>query len=223
MRQLLLDIRPDAPPAFDNFIEGDNAPALAALRAAVIGAGHVMLWGSHGSGRSHLLRAAINEASAAGRPALHIEADKLDGQFQPTQSTLVAIDNIEKLAADAQIALFNAFNRSREQGLTLLLAAERPPRELALREDLRTRIGQTLVFELKPLDDDTRGHILITLAQRRGLQIGDEVVQFLLRHGRRDLPSLIAALEALDRASLERKRPVTLPLLRGLMQAGLDI
>lgn len=223
MRQLLLDIRPDAPPAFDNFIEGDNAAALDALRAAVIGAGHVMLWGPPGSGRSHLLRAAVNEASAAGRPALLVEADKLDDQFGPAQSTLVAIDNIERLGADAQIAVFNAFNRARDQGLTLLLAAARPPRELELREDLRTRIGQALVFELRPLDDQTRSHILLTLAQRRGLSIGDDVVQFLLRHGRRDLPSLISALDALDRASLERKRPVTLPLLRGLMQAGLDI
>ena len=223
MRQLLLDIRPDAPPAFDNFIEGDNGAAVDALRAAVIGAGHVMLWGPSGSGRSHLLRAAVNEASAAGRPALLVEADKLNGQFGPAQSTLVAIDNIERLGADAQIAVFNAFNRAREQGLTLLLAAARPPRELELREDLRTRIGQALVFELRPLDDQTRSHILLTLAQRRGLSIGDDVVQFLLRHGRRDLPSLISALDALDRASLERKRPVTLPLLRGLMQAGLDI
>lgn len=223
MRQLLLDIRPDAPPAFDNFIQGENAAPLEALRAAVIGAGHVMLWGPRGSGRSHLLRAAINEASAAGRPALHVEADKLDGEFVPAPSTLVAVDDIEGLGADAQIALFNAFNRAREQGLTLLLAAERAPRELELREDLRTRIGQSLVFELKPLDDQTRSHILLTLAQRRGLSIGDDVVQFLLRHGRRDLPSLITTLDALDRASLERKRPVTLPLLRDLMQTGLDI
>ncbi len=223
MRQLLLDIQPDAPPTFGNFIEGANAAALDALRAAVIGAGHVMLWGPPGSGRSHLLRAAVNEASAAGRPALHLEADKLDGQFLPVQSELVAIDNIERLGVDGQIVLFNAFNRAREQGLTLLLAAARPPRELALREDLRTRIGQTLVFELRPLDDQTRSHILLTLAQRRGLNIGDDLVRFLLCHGRRDLPSLISALDALDRASLERKRPVTLPLLRGLMQAGLDI
>jgi DnaA family protein len=223
MRQLLLDIRPDAPPAFDNFIEGENAPALEGLRAAVIGAGHVMIWGPRGSGRSHLLRAAINEASAAGRPALHVEADRLDGRFLPAPSTLVAIDDIEGLCADAQIALFNAFNRAFEQGLTLLLTAQRPPRELELREDLRTRIGQTLVFEIKPLDDPTRSHILLTLAQRRGLSIGEDVVQFLLRHGRRDLPALISVLDALDRASLEHKRPVTLPLLRELMQAGLDI
>ena len=223
MKQLLLDIRPDASPAFDNFIAGENAAALEALREAVIGAGHVLIWGPHGSGRSHLLRAAINEACAAGRPALHVKADKLDGGFVPAENTLVALDDIEGLCANAQVALFNAFNRAREHNLTLLLSAERPPRELTLREDLRTRIGQALIFELKPLDDQTRSEILLALAQRRGLSMGEDVVQFLLRHGRRDLPALVSVLDALDRASLERKRPVTLPLLRELMQAGLDI
>jgi DnaA family protein len=49
------------------------------------------------------------------------------------------------------------------------------------------------------------------------------VVHYLLRHGRRDLPSLMAMLNSLDRASLEQKRPPTLPLLRELMQTSLDL
>lgn len=223
MRQLLLDVRPDAPATFDNFIEGNNAAAIAALRAAVIGAGHVLLWGPPGSGRSHLLRAAVDHARAAGRPSMLASGSMLDARFAPIYNTLASIDDIEGLCADAQVALFNAFNRAREHNLTLLLTARRPPRELTLREDLRTRIGQTLVFELQPLDDLTRGEILHTLAQRRGLQIHDELVQFLLRHGRRDLTALLAVLEALDQASLEHQRPITLPLLRELMQTGLNI
>ena len=50
-----------------------------------------------------------------------------------------------------------------------------------------------------------------------------EVVEYLLRHGRRELSSMLAVLDALDAASLERKRPVTLPLLREMMQQGLAI
>ena len=98
-----------------------------------------------------------------------------------------------------------------------------PPRGLALRDDLRTRIGQCLVFEVQPLDDAARAAILVSLAERRGLRLADEVVDFLLRHGRRELSSLLAVLDALDAASLERKRPVTLPLLREMMQQGLAI
>lgn len=49
------------------------------------------------------------------------------------------------------------------------------------------------------------------------------MIDFLLRHGRRDLASLRTVLDALDAASLERKRPITLPLLREMMQHGLEI
>jgi len=48
------------------------------------------------------------------------------------------------------------------------------------------------------------------------------VVQYLLRHGRRDLPSLMHMLESLDRISLEQHRPLTVPLVRELMQTTLD-
>jgi DnaA-homolog protein len=139
-----------------------------------------------------------------------------------TAGLLLAIDDIEELDDDAQIALFNAFNRSATYNQTLLLAGPQPPRNLVVREDLRTRIGQTLVFELRPLDDATRAAILATLAERRGMKLPDEVVAFLLRHGRRDLPSLVGTIDALDAASLERKRPVTLALLRDVMQPDLN-
>lgn len=222
MKQLLLDLRADAPPTLENFIAGENEELLRALHQTVLGAGHLYLWGPPVSGRSHLLAATVEAASHAGRPASHLPAASVGDTLPDTPGLLLAIDDVEDLGEAAQIALFNAFNRAAGYNHTLLLAGARPPRELALREDLRTRIGQTLVFELRPLDDATRAAILATLAGRRGMKLPDEVVAFLLRHGRRDLPSLVAVVDALDAASLERKRPVTLALLREVMQPGLD-
>lgn len=222
MKQLLLDLRADAPPTLDNFIAGENDELLRALHETVLGAGHLYLWGPAVSGRSHLLAATVEAASEAGRPALHLAAETVGENLPDTPGLLLAIDDVERLDEAAQIALFNAFNRSAAYNQTLLLAGPQPPRSLALREDLRTRIGQTLVFELRPLDDATRAAILARLAERRGMKLPDELVVFLLRHGRRDLPSLVAVVEALDAASLERKRPVTLALLREVMQPGLD-
>ena len=77
----------------------------------------------------------------------------------------------DALAPSAQIALFNAFNRARASGQTLLLAGSQPPLGLALREDLRTRIGQCLIYEVRPLDDAARAAILSALAERRGLRV----------------------------------------------------
>ncbi len=223
MKQLVLDIRPDAPPTLGNFVAGGNDELLAALDTLATLPGHVYLWGPHGSGRTHLLRAAVNAATTADRAALYIPAAEAGGELPQTADTLLAVDDIDALDADAQIALFNAFNRAGRNGQKLLLAGDAPPLQLALREDLRTRVGQCLVYEVRPLDDEARAAILRTLAERRGLRLADDVTDFLLRHGRRDVPSLLAVLDALDAASLERKRAVTLPLLREMMQTGLEI
>lgn len=222
MKQLLLDLHPDAPPTLDNFIPGENAQLLDALRSTILGAGHLYLWGPGGSGRSHLLAATVDAAAQAGRPATHLPAAAAGQQLPETPGLLLAMDDVDRLDETGQIALFNAFNRSAGLHQTLLLAGARPPRELALREDLRTRIGQCLGFELRPLDDATRAAILATLAERRSMQLPEEVVQFLLRHGSRDLASLVATVNALDAASLELKRPITLPLLREIAQPAFD-
>ena len=252
MKQLVLDIRPDAAPTLANFVVGANAELVATLAhigqwhpaadteqetgdaprsppggnpalRPVFPASHLYLWGPGGSGRTHLLRATVAAAAAAGRPAACLAGPAVGDSLPDTPGLLLTVDDVEQLAPSGQIALFNAFNRARGTGQTLVLAGRAAPLHLGLREDLRTRIGQCLIFELRGLDDEARAAILATLAQRRGLPLSDDVTDFLLRHGRRDLPSLLAVLDALDAASLERKRAITLPLLREMMQAGLDI
>ncbi|MDR1854740.1 MAG: DnaA regulatory inactivator Hda [Azoarcus sp.] len=226
MRQLVLDLRPERPPTLENFVVGDNAELLANLaRIAENDAAlaHIYIWGAAGSGRTHLLRATAARAQAAGRAAFCLAAEAVGDELPIEAGALVAVDDVDRLSDAAQIALFNAFNRARGNAQTLLLAGAAAPLRLALREDLRTRIGQCLVFEARPLDDAARADILRALAERSGLKLADEVVAFLLNHGRRDLPSMAAAFAALDAASLEHKRPVTLPLLRQLMQQGLDL
>ncbi|MCB1937629.1 MAG: DnaA regulatory inactivator Hda [Rhodocyclaceae bacterium] len=220
MKQLVLDIRLDAPPTLDNFFVGDNAALLASLRAVASGQqrGHIYLWGERCAGRSHLLRATCAAANAA--RYLPVSA-LVDGV--PPRPALVAVDDVHRLGGSTQIALFNAFNRARENGQTLLLAGDRAPASLVLRDDLRTRISQCLSFEIQPLTDTARAAILSALATQRGLRLDGDVVSYLMRHGRRDMPSLVHTLNALDLASLERKRAITLPLLRTLLQSELTI
>lgn len=215
MQQLTLDIRPDTPKRFDNFVVGDNAEVLARLQAATRpGACELLyLYGEPGCGRSHLLEATRRGAA---RPALQL-AGATAGDFSPAAGTLLLIDDLEQLGAAAQIALFRCFNVARRDALALVLAGSVAPLRLALREDLRTRVGTALVFEIKPLSDAGKARTLREQAQARGMKVDDELVDYLLRHGRRDLPALLAVLDALDAASLERKRPVTLPLLREIM------
>ena len=223
-RQMLLDLKPEQPPTLDNFVVGANAELVARLRGlGSTGSFEALyLWGDPGCGKSHLLAAAA--ASAHGRrPVVRLHASEAAAELPLATGSLLVIDDIQQLGAGAQVALFRAFNAMRFLGLAVLLAGREPPLRLDLREDLRTRIGQTLIYKIQALSDDEKAAALRRHAIERGMLMDPGVVHYLLRHGRRDLPSLMAMLNSLDRASLEQKRPPTLPLLRELMQTSLDL
>lgn len=202
MQQLALAISAPSEPTLDNFVVGANAEVVAQLRELAGGASResvVYLWGEAASGRSHLLRAAARAAADPDR--LHVA------------------DDVEALDPDAQVSLFNRINRAREAGGAVLAAGNAPPLKLRLREDLRSRLGSGLVYQVRALDDADKARFLRGEAAQRGLQLPDEVAAYLLSHVRRDMATLVAILDALDRYSLERKRPVTLPLLREALAA----
>jgi DnaA-homolog protein len=228
MRQLLLDIRPIAAPSLNNYVAGANRDLLNHLRTMAAGdtPGPVYLWGDSGSGRTHLLRALAAESTVRG---LYLEADQINNTpvdtlvaaLDATQAKLWLFDDIHLLDATAQIALFRAVNLAAARSITVVAAASSAPRDLPLREDLRTRIGQMLAFCIQPLHDEERVELLHAHAGARGMKIDSEVFDYLLRHGRRDIRSLLGVLDLLDEHSLTRQRPVTLPLLREIMHTRL--
>jgi DnaA family protein len=222
MTQLLLNLKPEQPPSLDNYVAGGNTELLSRLRGLADRGSFdaVYLWGPSGCGKSHLLAAAVAAASAR-RPASLLAAAKVATEIAPTPGALLAVDDVAALGDTAQVALFRVFNAARLAGLALLFSGAEPPARLALREDLRTRIGQMLVFEIKPLTDEEKSAALRRHALLRGMRVDDSLVRYLLSHGRRDLNSLMAVLDSLDRATLERHRPATLPLLKEVMQLQL--
>lgn len=222
MTQLLLDLTPRQPPTFDNFVVGSNRELLArlALLAEPGDFDKIYLWGAVGSGKSHLLAAAA-QAATSRRPVLRLVAPFPAEALAPPPGGLLIVDDIDRLDEAAQLALFRIFNTARLIGLGILLAGPLPPARLALREDLRSRIGQMLVYEVRTLNDEEKAAALRRHAVARGLKLDDGLVHYLLVHGRRDLPSLMAVLDALDRATLERQRQASLPLLKEIMQLSL--
>ena len=102
--------------------------------------------------------------------------------------------------------------------LRRLLAADRPPGSLNAREDVRTRFGSGIVFEIVPLSDADKHAALRAHAMARGLPDLDEIIQYLLTRTDRDMGMLIAVIDALDRYSLSTKRPPTLSLVRQILR-----
>lgn len=223
LTQLLLDLRLNQPPSLDNFIVGENDELLSRLRTLTSSScfDAIYLWGPTGCGKSHLLNAAASLALRR-RPVLLLADHRpTSADFQAPPGGLLIVDDVDMLDEGAQITLFRIFNTARLIGLGLLLAGHKPPVKLKLREDLRTRIGQTLIYEVKTLNDEQKAAALRRHALERGLKVDDGLVRYLLSHGRRDLPSLMAVLDQLDRATLERQRPATLPLLKEALQLQL--
>lgn len=219
MSQLLLNLKPEQLPTLDNFVAGANIELLSRLHDLADSRSYeaVYLWGPEGCGKSHLLAATV--AAAAGRrPAIFLVSADLGAEIPAAPRTLLAIDDVQHLDEAAQIALFRVFNAARLAGLTLVLSGDEPPARLGLREDLRTRIGQAMIYEMKPLTDEEKSAALTRHALLRGMRVDPSLARYLLSHGRRDLPSLMAVLDGLDRATLEQQRPATLPLLKEVMQ-----
>jgi DnaA-homolog protein len=224
MSQLLLDIAPDWQPTLDNFVAGRNLELLSALRHALYdnnGTGSsersFYLWGETGSGKSHLLQACVHAARD-----MHLSAIYAHGSI-PTRigdvgTAIVAVDGAEQLGDEAQIELFDLYNQMRDSGGMLLVSGRESPLHLKLRDDLRTRLGWGLVYQVHGLSDEEKGRALMQHAHERGFALPPEVTQYLLRHGRRDLPSLMRVLDALDAHSLRLHRAPSVPLLKEVLQ-----
>ena len=75
------------------------------------------------------------------------------------------------------------------------------------------------MYQVQALTDAEKIQALTSHAAGRGFDLQPGVADYLLRHWRRDLPSLLAALDTLDHYSLATKRPVTVPLLREVLRA----
>jgi DnaA family protein len=134
-------------------------------------------------------------------------------------ANLVVQDDVHSLDPQAQVRAFDAFNDVRNHGAAFVAAGSAPPAQLALRADLRTRLGSGLVFQVQPLSDDDKAAALRELASSRGFGLPAEVVSHLLRRLPRSLGTQLAVLDALDRYSLAHKRAITLPLVREALDA----
>lgn len=221
MKQLVLDIVASPVPHLENFVIGRNAELLHALRELLEAAGserQLYLWGASGSGKTHLLQAAVAAARACGRVAEYVHAAEFAGVVDSV-ADLLAVDAVEALDDAAQVGLFNRINAVREGCGRILIAGNAAPAQLDLRIDLSTRLGWSLVYQLQALSDTEKAQALATHAAARGFNLQPGVADYLLRHWRRDLPSLLAALDTLDHYSLATKRPVTVPLLREVLRA----
>jgi DnaA family protein len=218
MRQIPLAIGPEPDIGFDSFVPGANGAALAHLRTLGPAAAPVYLWGPAGSGKTRLLRALAQRVRDHGQQVGWFDAATPLPWTPQAGWGLVVVDRCDALDAHAQHAVFALFEEAASHGVQFAAAGRSPPVDLPLRDDLRTRLAWGHVFALQPLGEAETRAALRREADRRGIFLSDEVMDYLLQRFPRDLPHLLGLLWRLDRFSLERSRQVTVPLLRQMLE-----
>ncbi|MGZ5184953.1 MAG: DnaA regulatory inactivator Hda [Caldimonas sp.] len=217
MRQIPLAIGPEPARSFENFLPGANGAALAHLLALSAGAPPVYLWGPPGSGKTHLLQACVQRAQQQGDGTAWFGSDVATPWQAPEHCQWFVFDDCDAFDAAQQQAAFSLFVEAGARGAVVLAAGSVPPVDLAVREDLRTRLGWGNVFALLPLAEPEVRSALRREADRRGTFLSDEVMDYLLTRFARDLKHLMAQLDRLDEFSLSNKRAITVPLLKQML------
>ncbi len=228
MKQIALDIGLPSEPMFSNYLAGPNQPVLSHLQLWAGGELRspvpIYLWGANGSGKTHLMRAAAHALRDRGARIGWLDASCTEPPDFEEAWAAVFFDDCHLFTAVQQQAAFSWFVRAlhaadgRPRGL--LAAGLNPPADLRLREDLRTRLGWGHVFSLQPLDDEHRRAVLRQQADSRGLVLSDEVIAFILSRFSRDLTHLVQLIDQLDAYSLQTHRPITIALIKAMLESA---
>ncbi len=222
-KQLPLSFQAPEFARFDNFIITGNQQLLHALideHESLI-----FLWGEHGCGKSHLLQAVTQSYQADEKAAFYLPLaqlqeltpDMLDGL---EMMDLVCLDDVHAVSGYSQWeeALFHFFNRIRDKGGRLILAADNSAVNCAIKlPDLRSRLSWGLTYQVQALDDQAKVDALKLRASQRGMQMSNEVAAYIMKHTTRSLPELIILLDKLDYASLAEQRKLTIPFVKNII------
>ena len=129
----------------------------------------------------------------------------------------MCIDDLDQVVGDVhwEEAVLEVHERLLSSNGRLLLAALQPPRALGLTlPDLATRLAAGGVYRIRPLTERELPRAMHFRARRRGLELPDEVVEYLLRRVPRNSEAIFDLLDRVDEAAFAKKRRLTVPFIR---------
>ncbi|AKO45224.1 DnaA regulatory inactivator Hda [[Haemophilus] ducreyi] len=233
--QLLLPIHQIDDETLDSFYSENSLLLLDSLRQNFIDVQQPFfyIWGAKSCGKSHLLKAVSNQYLLSQKTASYIPLTK-SHYFSPLvldnieKMDVICLDDLQAIANNEEweLAIFDLFNKIREQQslfnqghkTLLLISADCSPHQLKIKlPDLKSRLTWGEVYQLYDLTDDQKIVILQRKAYQKGIELSEEVANFLLKRLDRDLPVLLAELDKLDRASLQAKRKLTMPFVKEIL------
>jgi chromosomal replication initiator protein len=206
---------------FDNFIVGSgNELAYAACQAVAANPGTkynpLFLYGGVGIGKTHLVQA-VGNAIMAGNPEAHVVYVSIEQFLQEfldaikfkkntdfasyyRNADVLIIDDIQFIAGKekTQDEFFHTFNALHQGDKQIIINSDRPPKDIATLDDrLKSRFAMGMSIDMQIPDFETRCVILQTKAQVHGLNLDQQVVEYLSNLVQSNIRELEGALNQL--------------------------
>lgn len=222
MRQLGLPVLLDSKMRLSNFIGDKNSQILMLINRLFTDndANIVVISGDKSNGKTHLLQGCTLAAMERQLNAVYIDLkeelpeDLIAGLFT---ADWVCIDNIDVANSTQQQELFDLYNQIKQTQSKLIISAKSLSSELELLNDLKTRLSLAVHFTLENLSDEQKITILQSKMTDRNICVDEKIYSYLFKHYSRDLSDLVNAINQLDKASLQKKTKITIPLAKQVL------
>ncbi len=212
---------------FTSFIEGENQDLLDFLNTMTKKKKNdcLYIWGSQGTGKTHLLQAACKQADDMNSQVTYIplkQYEEFDSEIFNGlgKLDLICVDDLEFISGNLewQQRLTLLYNEIRDNNNSIIISSTSSPKNIKIElDDLKSRLVWGQVHKIKPPNDELKIEILKRKASERSFELSESVAEFLIHRTDRDLNSLIKILDVIDHSSLSAKRKVTIPFVKKLI------
>jgi len=220
MNQLGLPISLNSKMLLDNFLGNKQLLKFIAEIYVDKASAEIYVYGAKGLGKTHLLQGATLRLLSEQQSAMYIDCyNSLPEHVLESieQLNWISIDNIDAIHDNQQDLFFDLYNRAKQAKVTMLISGPCLPSELGVMKDLKTRLGLATIFQLEQLDDELTMSVLNNQMIDRNLSIDSKVYKYLFKYYSRDARILLAAMDELDKASLQAKQSITIPFVKNIL------
>ena len=181
----------------------------------------VYIYGASGQGKTHVLQGAVLKALEIDKNAVYIDcSDPFPDYILDfvDQIDFICFDNVHSILRENQEIFFDLYNRARQAQIFILLSGNTLPSDLEVMKDLKTRLSLAVVYKLEELNDELTMSVIDSQMSQRNLSVNSNVYEYLFKNYSRDLKLLLSTLNDLDKASLQAKKPISIPFVKNFLE-----
>jgi len=181
----------------------------------------VYIYGASGQGKTHVLQGAVLKALEIDKHAVYIDCSDTFPDYIldfVDQIDFICFDNVHSILRENQEIFFDLYNRARQAQIFILVSGNTLPSDLEVMKDLKTRLSLAAVYKLEELNDELIMSVIDSQMSQRNLSVNSNVYEYLFKNYSRDLKLLLSTLNDLDKASLQAKKPISIPFVKKFLE-----